>query len=119
MCILQQTTIIDGVQFIRRLELYVQLGLLKSTTHLCTCDVTDLYTMLPQEESIDILKKFLNYFGYEMVQKISIEVIEELARIVLTENVFIYEEKYYRQVIGGAIRLPFTLTLANIFMWHW
>ena len=116
---IQQTTIIDGVQFIRRLELYVRLGLLKSTTRLCTCDVTDLYTMLPQEESIQILKQFLDHFHYEGVQRMTIEAIERLARIVLTENVFIYEGKYYRQVVGGAMGSPFTLTLANIFMWHW
>ena len=51
-----QTTLIDGVHFIRRLELYVKLGLLKPTTHLCISDVIDLYTMLPQEESLGILR---------------------------------------------------------------
>ncbi|CAF1531369.1 unnamed protein product [Adineta steineri] len=35
------------------------------------------------------------------------------------ENVFYYEQKYYRQIKGGAMGSPFTLTLANIFMWHW
>ena len=49
----------------------------------------------------------------------TIEAIESLARVVLTENVFIYENKYYRQVLGGAMGSPFTLTLANIFMWDW
>ena len=48
-----------------------------------------------------------------------IVVIESLTHIVLTENVFIYNNKYYRQVIGGAMGSPFTLTLANVFMWHW
>ncbi|CAF1507917.1 unnamed protein product [Didymodactylos carnosus] len=75
--------------------------------------------MLPQEESIFILKKFLDHFGYYNVQRMSIEAVEQLARIVLTENVFIYEDTYYRQVVGGAMGSPFTLTLANIFMWHW
>ena len=115
----QQTTIIDGVDLLRRLGKYVQLGLLKPTTHLCTFDITDLYTMLPQEESIAILKKFLLHFNHTHVQGMSMEAIESLARIVLTENVFIYENKYYRQVIGGAMGSPFTLTLANIFMWDW
>jgi hypothetical protein len=115
----QQTTIIDGVDLIRRLEKYVNLGLLKPTTHLCTFDITDLYTMLPQEESIAILKKFLLHFNHKHVQGMSIEAIEQLARIVLTENVFIYENKYYRQIIGGAMGSPFTLTLVNIFMWDW
>ena len=48
-----------------------------------------------------------------------LDAIESLPRIVLTENVFIYNNKYYRQVKGGAMGSPFTLTLANIFMWHW
>ena len=115
----KQTTIIDGVDLIRRLDKYVQLGLLKPTTHLCTFDITDLYTMPPQEESISILKKFLLHFNHTHVQGMSIEAIEHLARTVLTENVFIYENKYYRQVIGGAMGSSFTLTLANIFMWNW
>jgi hypothetical protein len=115
----EQTTIIDGVHLIRRLELYVSLGFLKPTTHLCTCDITDLYTMLPQEESIAILKQFLEHFQYTHVQGMTINAIENLARIVLMENVFFYEQKYYHQIKGGAMGSPFTLTLANIFMWHW
>jgi hypothetical protein len=64
----KQTTIIDGVDLIRRLEKYVHLGLLKPTTHLCTFDITDLYTVLPQEESIAVLKKFLFHFNHTHVQ---------------------------------------------------
>ena len=115
----QQTTFIDGVQFIRRLELYVSLGLLKPTTHLCTSDVTDLYTVIPQEEAIAILRRFLVHFGYTQVKGMTLDAIESLARILLTENVFIYENKYYRQIKGGAMGSAFTLTLANIFMWDW
>ena len=115
----QETTILDGVDLIRRLHKYVNLGLLKPTTHFCTFDITDLYTMLPQEESIRIVKKFLTHFNHTHVQGMTIEAIERLARIVLTENVFIYQNKYYRQIVGGAMGSPFTLTLANIFMWDW
>ncbi|CAM4959243.1 unnamed protein product [Rotaria socialis] len=48
-----------------------------------------------------------------------IDIIRKLALIVIKENVFVYEKKFYRQVIGGAMGLAFTLTLANIFMWKW
>jgi hypothetical protein len=113
----ERTTFIDGVQFIRRLELYVHLRLLKPTTYLCTSDVTDLYTMLPQEEAIKILKKFFHHFNYTHVQGMTTDAIVSLARLVLMENVFFYENKYYRQIKGGAMGSPFTLTLANIFMW--
>jgi hypothetical protein len=70
--------------------------------------------MLPQEESLDVLTKFLLQFGYRKVKGIPIDAIRKLARIVITENVFIYEEKFYRQVIGGAMGPAFTLTLTNI-----
>jgi hypothetical protein len=71
--------------------------------------------MLPQEESLDILTEFLLHFGYHKVKGIPIDAIRKLARIVITENVFIYEKKFYRQVIRGAMGSAFTLTLANIF----
>ncbi len=50
---------------------------------------------------------------------VRIDAIRKLARIVLTENVFIYQKKFYRQVIDGAMGSVFPLALANIFMWKW
>jgi hypothetical protein len=115
----RSTTIIDGVDLIRRLETYVENDYLKPTTYLCTFDITDLYTMLPQEESINVLTEFLFEHGYHKVQGVPIDAIRKLARIVLTENVFVHENKCYRQILGDAMGSAFTLTLANIFMWKW
>ena len=115
----RSTTIIDGVDLIRRLQQYQNDGHLKPTTHFCTFDITDLYTMLPQEESLDILTEFLLEHGYQQVKGIPIDTIRKLAQIVIQENVFVYGGKYYRQIVGGAMGSPFTLTLANIFMWKW
>jgi hypothetical protein len=112
----RSTTIIDGVDLIRRLDTYVENGYLKPTTQLCTFDITDLYTMLPQEESINVLTEFLLQHGYHKVKGVPIDAIWKLASIVIIENVFIYEKKFYRQVVGGAMGSAFTLTLANIFM---
>jgi hypothetical protein len=53
------------------------------------------------------------------VKGIPIDAIRKLACLVITENVFVYEKKFYRQVIGGAMESAFTLILANIFMWKW
>ena len=115
----RSTTIIDGVDLIRRLETYVENDCLKPTTHFCTFDITDLYTMLPQEESLNVLTEFLIQHGYHKVKGVPLNAIRKLARIVITENVFIYENKFYRQIIGGAMGSAFTLTLANIYMWKW
>ena len=97
----------------------MNLGLLKPTTHFCTFDIIDLYTMLPQKEAVAILKKFLVQHGHFHVRGITIDTIETLARAVLTENVFVYNGKYFRQILGGAMGSPFTQTLANIFRWNW
>src|SRR5277367_5788157 len=89
----RSTTIIDGVDLIRRLNVYVENGYLKPTTQFCTFDIADLYTMLPQEESINVLTEFLLEHGYHKVKGVSIDTIRKLARIVLTEKAFIYEKK--------------------------
>jgi hypothetical protein len=75
--------------------------------------------MLPQDEALDILLEFLQVHGYQKVKGIDLATIRELATVVLEENIFAYDKKLYKQVIGGAMGSPFTLTLANIFMWKW
>ncbi|CAF5113722.1 unnamed protein product, partial [Rotaria sp. Silwood1] len=98
---------------------YIKKGLFKSTTLFCTFDIRNLYTMLPQDEALDILVEFLRFHGYTKVKGIDLETIRQLAAIVLKENVFVYGNKIYKQVLGGAMGSSFTLTLANIFMWKW
>lgn len=115
----EATTILDGVDLIHRLNMYSGSDRFKPSTRFCTFDITDLYTMLPQKQALDILEEFLKHFGYNQVAGIPINTIRQLAELVLTENVFVYNKKYYRQVLGGAMGSPFTLTLANIFMWEW
>ncbi|CAF5120526.1 unnamed protein product, partial [Rotaria magnacalcarata] len=75
--------------------------------------------MLLQDESLEILEEFLREHHYEKVQDIPIRVILQLAHLVLKETAFVDGNKFYRQIIGGAMGSPFTLILANIFMWKW
>jgi hypothetical protein len=62
---------------------------LQLASQLCTFDITDLYTMLPQEESLDILTEFLIQFDYHKVKGIPIDAIRKLAHIVITESVYL------------------------------
>ncbi|CAF4663297.1 unnamed protein product, partial [Rotaria socialis] len=73
----RSTTIIDGVDLIHRLEAYTTNGYLKPKTYLCTFDITDLYTMLPQKESLHILIEFLLQHGYQKFQNIPIDIIRK------------------------------------------
>ncbi|CAM4983383.1 unnamed protein product, partial [Rotaria socialis] len=115
----KDTTIIDGASLITELSKYNKKGLLKPTTLFCTFDIRNLYTMLPQEETLDILMTFLHAHGYRKVKGISIDTIKRLASIILQDNVFAYGKKIYKQTTGGAMGSSLTLTLANIFMSNW
>ncbi|CAF4939016.1 unnamed protein product, partial [Rotaria socialis] len=84
----KDTTIVDGASLITELSKYNKKGLLKPTTLFCTFDIRNLYTMLPQEETLDILMAFLHVHGYKKVKGISIDTIKKLASIVLKDNVF-------------------------------
>ena len=81
---------LDGVDLIHRLEIYVENDYFKPTTQLCTYDITDLYTILPQEKSLHVLTEFLLQHSYHKVKGIPIDAIRKLACIIITENVFIY-----------------------------
>ncbi|CAF4459001.1 unnamed protein product, partial [Rotaria sp. Silwood2] len=115
----RQTTFVDGADLLDQLQKYIQKGYFNSSTLFITFDIANLYTMLPQEESLAVLAEFLRVHNCEKVNGISIDTIVELGRIVLKSNAFVYEKKFYRQIIGGAMGSAFTLTLANIFMWKW
>ncbi|CAM4982819.1 unnamed protein product [Rotaria socialis] len=115
----KDTTIIDGASLISDLSKYNKKGLLKSTTLFCTFDIRNLYTMIPQEETLNTLMTFLVTHGYRKVKGISIDTIKKLASIVIKDNVFAYGEKIYKQTTGGVMGSSFTLTLANIFMSEW
>ncbi|CAF1241717.1 unnamed protein product [Rotaria sordida] len=78
-----------------------------------------LLTAKDIKKTLEILAEFLREHHCEKINGISIQTIIELARLVLQENVFVYKNKFYRQIIGGAMGSAFTLTLANIFMWKW
>ncbi|CAF4887223.1 unnamed protein product, partial [Rotaria socialis] len=99
----KDTTIIDGASLITELSKYNKKGLLKSTTLFCTFDIRNLYTMLPQEETLDTHMKFLHVHGYRKVKGISIDTIKKLASIILKDNVFAYGKKIYKQTTVGAM----------------
>ncbi|CAF4132862.1 unnamed protein product, partial [Rotaria sordida] len=115
----RQTTFVDGADLLDQLQKYIQKGYFNSSTLFITFDITNLYTMLPQEESLVILAEFLRTHNCERINGLAIDTIVELARVVLQANAFVYNKKFYRQIIGGAMGSAFTLTLANIFMWKW
>ncbi|CAF2022579.1 unnamed protein product, partial [Rotaria magnacalcarata] len=87
---------------------------LRKETLLCTIDVVDLYTMIPQTEGVLAIKKMLDYLELKQIGGLKIETIIRLSRFVMRNNYFLYEGQYYHQIRGGAMDSPLTLTIANL-----
>ena len=116
----RETTFINGIDVVRRLEQYVTDGRLTMTTRFITADVTDLYTMIPRQGALDVLGRFCEKHSRKgKIGNLSIDHIMRIARLILDTNYFAYNDKYYRQVRGGAMGSAFTQVLANIYMFEW
>ncbi|CAF4416031.1 unnamed protein product [Rotaria socialis] len=88
----------------------------RKQTLLCTTDVVDLYTMIPQTECVLAIKKMLDYLELKQIRGLKIESIIKLSRFVMKNNYFLYAGQYYPQIRGGAMGSPLTLTIANCYM---
>jgi hypothetical protein len=118
--IAKQTTFVNGIDLVRQLENYRDCGQFRPTTQLITFDVTDLYTMIPRNGALEALGRFLIQNSIQgRIGHLSVDTILKLARLVLNTNYFVYNNKYYRQIKGGAMGSPFTMTLANVYMLEW
>ena len=116
----RKTTYINGFDLIRALEKYASEGRLLPTTPFVTFDVADLYTMIPRQGALEALMRFLvQHLHRGRIGSLSINDIMRMARLVLDTNYFVYKDKYYLQVRGGAMGSAFTMTLANIYTWEW
>ena len=114
------TTFVNGIDLVRQLENYRDRGCLLPSTQFVTFDVTDLYTMIPRDGALEALGRFLvQNLVQGKIGNLSVDTILKLARVVLDTNYFVYDQKYYRQIKGGAMGSPFTMTLANVYMLEW
>jgi hypothetical protein len=116
----RQTTVINSIDIIRKLQHYVLDGHLKVSTQFITMDVTDLYTMIPRQGALEALGRFcMKHSKQGRIGTLSIDHIMRMARLILDSNCFAYNDKYYRQIRGGAMGSAFTQVLANIYMLEW
>jgi hypothetical protein len=115
-----QTTFINSIDFVRKLEKYVADGHLTQTTKFVTADVANLYTMIPRIGALQALMRFLEkHTNHGKIGALSIDHIMKMARLILDNNTFAYGNKYYKQIRGGAMGSAFTQVLANIYMLEW
>ncbi len=115
-------TFSNGADAVHALEQYAKDGHLRSTSLLATFNVNDFCTRFPHEETIKALEHFLNVHGSqqqdEVGESLTNEIIIQLVRLVLDNQYFVYEDKLYQQIKGGASGSPLSIPLACIYMFH-
>ncbi|CAF1437452.1 unnamed protein product, partial [Rotaria sordida] len=110
------TTVKNGLQLIQQVERWSATYLTPATSFV-TMDVTDLYTMIPQEGGVTAIKKLMEAFGLKQIDGVKKEIILALTRFVINNNYFYLDGSYYKQIRGGAMGSPLTLTIANAYMY--
>jgi hypothetical protein len=116
----RKTTFINSIHVVRKLKKYESNGYFKSTTKFIIADVENLYTMIPRHGAIKVLIAFLEKHAKNgKIGTFNIHHIMKMARLILDTNCFAYNNKYYKQVRGGAMGSAFTQVLANIYMFEW
>ncbi len=116
----RETTFINDIDLVRKLEIYVKDGYLTETTIFITADVKDLYIMIPRAGALAALIRFLEkHSNHGKIGTLSIDHILRMARLILDTNCFVYNDKYYKQIRGRAMGSAFTQVLANIYMFEW
>ncbi|CAF4753319.1 unnamed protein product [Rotaria sp. Silwood2] len=113
--IASNTTVTSGFEVIKKLYRWSTHNL-RQETLLCTIDVVDLYTMIPQTEGVLAIKRMLDYLKVKEIDGLKTETIIRLSRFVIKNNYFSYNGQYYHQIRGGAMGSPLTLTIANCCM---
>ncbi|CAF1044442.1 unnamed protein product [Rotaria sp. Silwood1] len=113
--ITSNTTATSGTELIKQLHQWSTCNR-RQETLLCTMDVLNFYTMIPQTDGIFSIKKMLDPLHIKQINGLKIETIIRSCRFVVHNNYFSYNGKYYHQVRGGAMGSPLTLTIANCYM---
>ena len=83
--------------------------------YMASLDVDSLFTNIPLDETIDICIDSL-YKDDENTPKIPKDVFCNLLTVATKESFFMFNNKFYKQIDGVAIRSPLGPALANIFM---
>ena len=102
----------DTTHFLNKLN---QLGQLPGNAILVTLDVSSLYTNIPHNEGIDACRHFLDTRD-RSTSTIRTETLCDLIRMILTMNVFEFNNKYYIQSHGTAMGTRMAPSYANLFL---
>ena len=100
------------------LDLIDKLDELPPSAQIFTSDATSMYSNIDPKEALPILKAYLKEFGNELGDGINdkqIELILELTKLVMENNVFQFGTTWWREIVGTAMGTPCACIYATVF----
>ena len=83
---------------------------------LASFDVTNLYTNVPVDETMTILRNSL--INTNRLGRIEIDELMQLLKTILKQNYFSYDNEYFMQEDGLAMGSPLSGILADLYLNH-
>ena len=80
------------------------------------CDVKALFTLVPEDPSLNICTKLQQGTTLHSRTSLSIHNIMSLIKLCLKNTFFTFQGKYYEQVQGAAMGSPLSQVVTNLFM---
>ncbi|CAF1494537.1 unnamed protein product [Adineta steineri] len=110
-----------AVNVIHEMEFYQKNGQLQPTTLFATFNIDNLCLMFSHEQVIIALERFLNHclLSDYHIQGMTIDTILQLVRLVLDNQYFVYNYKFYKQTQGGASGSLLTIPFVHIYLFYW
>ena len=90
-------------------------GLTSNKFHICSFDVTSLFTCIPINETIDIAIHYA-FENTDKIQGLTRKNFKKLLEMSTKETNFSFNDKIYDQIDGVAMGSPLAPVMANIFM---
>lgn len=87
-----------------------------SSAKLVSFDVKDLYTSIPVNEALNVIKDKLKNESF--LPNENVEELVLITKTILKQNYFTYNGNFYHQNEGLAMGSPLSGTIANIYMSH-
>ena len=102
----------DSASLIRILEQTT----FESNIVLCTLDVVSLYTNIPVDHAIEVLKQLIQENLHLFPRPELPELMVEMLEFVLKNNIMEYKEMVFKQIFGIAMGTPLAPVLANLYL---
>jgi hypothetical protein len=112
MVILSPTYVKDSNQILQELQ---ELPPLPPQSMLFTCDAISMYTNIDSTHGPEIIEKWIEEFAGELQETLPKDLLLKVLRIVMTSNVFQFDNTYWLQICGTSMGTSCTCSYATLY----